>query len=1113
MVQELRRVLGRVDARVLVLLALFTLIATIGLAVAQLVKADDDSQSVATWDDLIKRYLVFREDSYRMVVPSWYLAADQVEEVWGKEGFAGFQDQPDWFWTFDSDLLTFSAKSALAQQVKSGTRLVIYEDMTKGELLVCSLPEKDGAEPKEEIAFKSLPWPELARGDTTAQYLARELSKRRIVWQVTLKDEAQAQAEAEAAALAAPADEDGGMMRMMSGGTCSEITFTAIELSTNTVDVGLCIPDGITNVDIFASTNLMPDGFPWVLVATNLPVTTNSVVWSWANLEETNVFLAAGDGTADTDGDGLTDAREFYLYGTQMNAWDSDGDGLNDGWEVQYGLNALSPEGDDGAAGDPDQDGWTNFEEIEGGSSPTDRLDVPSYFGPGLMISEFVYLPASGSPQWIELFNANPHYLPIDISDFRVQRTSGGVFETVFTIPTNTLIAPGDTLLIVGPGSGVTGDLTGPIDLEKPYDGTNSHTAGLRLIKPVNAAPWFEDTIDACLYDTPDEYGVEPTGFDEYGYEIFAPFTFASNSLVRKWPAEDRNVGGLEWRWTNSPTPHRAGEGADSDQDGLTTLQEWTGSQNPFNQEATDPFDADSDDDGLSDLQEVTNSPPTNPLSPDTDGDGFPWGVTRYTQDNQEAGAGTDPLNSDSDGDGFYDGWELALDLDPLDTDSDNNGTLDGDEDSDGDGVSNLAEQSANSNPADPSQTTGGPYIVTHQHTKPNWSNGDDFGYGGKLTVTFSNLRSNQNVCVLLEEGGYEDEKFQVRWQGAAQWHWTQARAGITSATVGNGQNNMRLIVTDRSPPPHLQPANQGADVQYTVLDVSIIEPKGLPLKAGKQPGSWVFRGNPYCFKWQYVHENNSIVPYEQLIEGNVASYPSFGYNWSVSQGELENPTSGNPTYHPTNMIVPSTMTMVDLWLCGSANCDSCKDKRSLEVYRDHLERDYQNFGTGISCGDIVLQTPWVFRRYGGTITMPQTWNCFGSVWHAYNGTGGGQALDIPTNGFTVETYTHPINWTDATGDLERGDIVAFYGGDTLQHAHTCMGNPSQMYGANNEPILNIIACGGGGASFSGTFTGTWHWYVCSSQEYYERINIDAQGIFHSSTNLYLNKIKVYRKQ
>jgi len=856
----------------------------------------------------------------------------------------------------------------------------------------------------------------------------------------------------------------------------------------------------------------------WSLAYSNLLLTgATRTVWLDtrpmgidAQTNPTHRFYGFGS-NVDTDNDGLNDGYELFVTKTDRELLDTDGDWLNDGWEVQHGLNPLSAEGDDGRDGDPDRDGWTNFEEIESGSSPVDRLDVPSYFAPGVMISEFVYLPASGKPQWIELFNANQHFLPIDLGDFRVQRTSNGVFETVYTIPTNTIIHPGDTLLIVGPGSGVTGDLTGTIDLEKPYDGTNSHTAALRLIKPANAPGFFEDTVDACLYDSPDEFSLDSAGFDDYGYEIFAPFTFTSNSLVRKWPAEDRNVGGLEWRWTNSPTPHRAGQGVDPDQDGLTTLQEWTGSQNPFNQEPTDPFDADSDDDGLSDRLEMTNSPPTNPLSPDTDGDDFPWGTTRYTQDNQEAGAGTDPHDPDTDGDGLYDGWELALGLDPLDTDSDNDGTPDGDEDYDGDGVSNLAEQSANSNPANASQTAGGPYIVTHQHTKPNWSNGDDFGYNGRLTVTFSNLRSNQSVCVLLEEGGYYDEFFEVKWFGATQPHWVHSRTGITSATVLNGQNSMRLVVTDRSPPPNLQPANQGADIRYTVLDVSILEPKGLPLQSIHQPASWLFRGNPYCFKWQYVHENNVIVPYQQLIEGNVASHPTFGYHWSVSQGLLENASAANPIYHPTNMAIPTAMALVDLWLCATANCGPCKDKRVLEVYRDHLERDYQNFGTGIKCGGVLLQTPWIFQRYGRTITMPQTWNCFGSVWHAYNGTGGGQAMDIPSAGFTVETHAHPIDWNDVIDDLERGDIVAFYSGDTLQHAHTCMGSPSQMYGANNRPRLAWVVPRPPGAGPGPVISGTWQWDVCSSEEYYNRVNADHLGLFPGSAQ-FLNKVKVFKK-
>jgi hypothetical protein len=61
----------------------------------------------------------------------------------------------------------------------------------------------------------------------------------------------------------------------------------------------------------------------------------------------------------------------------------------------------------------------------------------------------------------------------------------------------------------------------------------------------------------------------------------------------------------------------------------------------------------------------------TDPLNPDTDGDGLSDGdeVNVY---------GTDPLNPDSDGDGLNDGLEVSLGLDPLDSDTDNDGIPDG---------------------------------------------------------------------------------------------------------------------------------------------------------------------------------------------------------------------------------------------------------------------------------------------------------------------------------------------------------------------------------------------------------------------------------------------------
>lgn len=87
----------------------------------------------------------------------------------------------------------------------------------------------------------------------------------------------------------------------------------------------------------------------------------------------------------DPDGDGFTTLEEFsysatrlsfstadnrrqrFLEGLDPLARDTDGDGLADGWEVESGLDPLSP---DDALADPDGDGLTNLEEFLAGADP-----------------------------------------------------------------------------------------------------------------------------------------------------------------------------------------------------------------------------------------------------------------------------------------------------------------------------------------------------------------------------------------------------------------------------------------------------------------------------------------------------------------------------------------------------------------------------------------------------------------------------------------------------------------------------------------------------------------------------------------------------------------------
>ncbi len=154
----------------------------------------------------------------------------------------------------------------------------------------------------------------------------------------------------------------------------------------------------------------------------------------------------------------------------------------------------------------------------------------------------------------------------------------------------------------------------------------------------------------------------------------------------------------------------------------------------------TDPLNPDTDGDGLNDYWEFRNMPEFDPLDPsdglsDTDGDGLSFaeeylGTRGYTSDpndwdtdgdglsdGEEAARGTDPYSRDSDWDGLDDGDEILAGTNPLKADTDNDGMMDGWEvahgfdpsdpsdgpaDADGDGLVNKDEFYVGTDPRNP---------------------------------------------------------------------------------------------------------------------------------------------------------------------------------------------------------------------------------------------------------------------------------------------------------------------------------------------------------------------------------------------------------------------------
>jgi len=87
-------------------------------------------------------------------------------------------------------------------------------------------------------------------------------------------------------------------------------------------------------------------------------------VWGLNSYKQYLVACAVNDGIVvfafDSDSDGLTDFDETSIWGTNPNNADTDGDEIDDYFEVMNNLNPLDPSDRDE---DPDQDGLTNFEE------------------------------------------------------------------------------------------------------------------------------------------------------------------------------------------------------------------------------------------------------------------------------------------------------------------------------------------------------------------------------------------------------------------------------------------------------------------------------------------------------------------------------------------------------------------------------------------------------------------------------------------------------------------------------------------------------------------------------------------------------------------------------
>jgi len=421
-----------------------------------------------------------------------------------------------------------------------------------------------------------------------------------------------------------------------------------------------------------------------------------------------DVFDSDGDSIPnhleiDADGDGLGDGAELS-GGTDPFSADTDFDGLSDGYEVEVSLTdpADRDSDDDGlldgdevltdpAFADTDEDGLTDglelgvTEPVEGGVSAVLGLPVA---GTDLDAGVFVRDGDGGAT------TTDPTLYDSDMdgaSDGREDRDGDGRFD--------------------GDREGTGSDETDPNEADTDGDGVSDGVEGMLdsdgdgLVDALDTDPlpgWDTDSdgvsdLDELAAGT-DRY-VEDT--DEDGL---------SDAMELAGPDGIRGTGD-----ETSPVD------SDSDDDGLSDLKEWLGPDGVAGTgDETGPNIFDSDQDGLSDGLEsgvgrplgggfsmlegvpyagtasatfVLDADPstvTDPLDPDTDGDGLTDGAEDADSDGRweatlggtgTSGSGeTDPNSADTDGDGVSDGAENAVGADPLDSDTDDGGVDDGTE-------------------------------------------------------------------------------------------------------------------------------------------------------------------------------------------------------------------------------------------------------------------------------------------------------------------------------------------------------------------------------------------------------------------------------------------------
>ncbi|SDK75420.1 hypothetical protein [Microbulbifer yueqingensis] len=364
----------------------------------------------------------------------------------------------------------------------------------------------------------------------------------------------------------------------------------------------------------------------------------------------------------DSDGDLVTDGEDLWPADPRY-ALDNDQDGLPDAWEFSHGLDPAYP---DDAHQDPDYDGLSTIEEFHLGTridrEDTDGDLVPDREDPWPLDRAYRRdTDGDGLPDNFELtrFWLDPYSPGDDEADFDADGLTA-LQEFAAKTRLDHPDSDGDGLL--------DGDDAAPTDpryqLDADGDGLPDEWEaqyGLSPSDPFDALDPF--ALDPDLLTPLQEFqlGTAPDNDDTDG-------DYEPEFFVDRWPlnplfARDEDRDGLPAAWEEAyglsdfdPADYQRFEDR--------PLMDFV--------RGTSPLLIDTDADGVEDFRDLWPLDPTYALDEDGDTLPFEWEV-RY----ELAPGSYDAADIDRDGDGLSDWLEFTAGTDPTNPDSDNDGVLD----------------------------------------------------------------------------------------------------------------------------------------------------------------------------------------------------------------------------------------------------------------------------------------------------------------------------------------------------------------------------------------------------------------------------------------------------